>query len=272
VRYGVACGGALAPAAKLEEAKRISSVIFPILSGLSGQLFSGRLSEINPSDVKNIPMLKPTECCLCSQIAGEERNDLIARMLQGEPYVRRVMLESRSFAAIPSLGPLVSGHTLLCPKKHIRSFGNLELGLYDEYVVVKKELRRALSHQFDSDIHLFEHGMAATGDHIICTTDHAHLHFVPLPCSCDVHGIAQLPWIKFDGSFKELTKLSQGLEYILYEAPNGVCHLLIAGERSFESQYMRKVLAQAIGRGENWNWRDHPDPRSADATWRCFVS
>ena len=62
-------------------------------------------------------MLKTTECCLCNQIAGEEANDLIARLLQGEPYVRRVMLESRSFAAIPSLGPLVSGHTLLCPNE-----------------------------------------------------------------------------------------------------------------------------------------------------------
>jgi ATP adenylyltransferase len=216
-------------------------------------------------------MLKTTECCLCSQVAGEEFNDLIARMLIGEPYVRRVMLESGSFAAIPSLGPLASGHTLLCPKMHVRSFAQLEPDLQDEYQVVKKELRRALSYQYHSGVHLFEHGMAATGDRIMCTTDHAHMHFVPLPCPCDVDGIEHLPWTEFDGSLRELTQLSQGREYILFEPPDAVCRLLIAGECIFESQYMRKLIAQAIGRGEKWNWRDNPDPRSADETWRRFA-
>src|ERR1044072_5888314 len=79
-------------------------------------IFRGRLTGINASGVQEISMLKTTECCLCSQVAGEKSNDLIARLLQGEPYVRRVMLESGSFAAIPSLGPLARGHTLLCPK------------------------------------------------------------------------------------------------------------------------------------------------------------
>jgi ATP adenylyltransferase len=216
-------------------------------------------------------MFKTIECCLCSQVAGEEFNDLIAVMLPGEPYVRRVMLESGSFAAIPSLGPLTSGHALLCPKMHVRSFAQLEPSLHDEYQAVKKKLWRALSYRYDTAVHLFEHGMAATGDRIICTTDHAHMHFVPLPCTCEVNGIQQLPWTEFDGSLRKLTELSQGREYILYEPPDGVCRLLIAGERSFESQYMRKLLAQALGRGENWNWRDNPDPRSADEAWRRFA-
>jgi diadenosine tetraphosphate (Ap4A) HIT family hydrolase len=217
-------------------------------------------------------MLKTTECCLCSQLAGEESNDLIARMLEGEPYVRRVMLESESFAAIPSLGPLASGHSLLCPKMHVRSFAQLEHRLHDEYQVIKNDLRRALSYRYASPIHLFEHGMAVTGDRIVCTTDHAHMHFVPLPRSCKVDGIEQSPWVEFDGSLKQLTELSQGGEYILYEPPDGICRLLNAGERSFDSQHMRKLLSRAIGRSENWNWRDNPDPRSADQTWRRFAS
>jgi ATP adenylyltransferase len=215
-------------------------------------------------------MLKTQECCLCSEVAGEESNDLIASMLHGEPYVRRVMLESGSFAAIPSLGPLASGHTLLCPKMHVRSFARLEPSFQTEYQVIKNELRRALSQRYDSDIHLFEHGMAATGDRVMCTTDHAHLHFVPLPRSCDVDGLKHLPWTEFDGSLGELAQWSQGREYILYETPDGGCRLLLARERSFESQYMRKLFAQSLGRGENWNWRDDPDPRSADETWRRF--
>ena len=216
--------------------------------------------------------VETVECCLCSQIAGDESNDLIARMLPGEPYVRRVMLESASFVAIPSLGPLASGHTLLCPKVHVRSFAQLEPSLHNEYLVVKEKLRQALSDQYASGVHLFEHGMAATGDRILCSTDHAHMHFVPMPDACDVDGIAQLPWTEFEGSLSELTLLSQGREYLLYEPLDGICRLLISVEHSFESQYMRKLLARALGSAENWNWRDHPDPKSADDAWRRFAS
>ncbi|HLL77265.1 MAG TPA: HIT domain-containing protein [Pyrinomonadaceae bacterium] len=216
-------------------------------------------------------MLKIRECCLCSQVAGEESNDLIARMLPGEPYVRRVMLESESFAAIPSLGPLVSGHALLCPKAHVRSFTQLGPGLEDEYRAVKDELREALSRRYDSPVHLFEHGMAAEGDRVMCSTDHAHLHFVLLPRRCGVEAIGRLPWVEFDGSLGELARLTGGLEYILYEPPGGGGRLLLAEGDGFESQFMRKIFARALGRAERWNWRDRPDPRAADETWRQFA-
>jgi ATP adenylyltransferase len=223
-----------------------------------------------PSGAQEKAMLKTVECCLCSQVAGEESNDLIACMLDGEPYVRRVMLESESFAAIPSLGPLTNGHTLLCPKMHLRSFAQLEPSSENEYQVIKNELKQALSQQYHSAIHLFEHGIAAIGNRLICSTDHAHLHFVPLPRSCNVDDVEHLPWVEFDGSLGELARWSQGREYILYETPDGVCRLLLARESSFESQYMRKLFAQSLGRGGNWNWRDNPDPRAADETWRRF--
>lgn len=217
-------------------------------------------------------MLKTRECCLCSQVAGEESNDLIARMLPGAPYVRRVMLESESFAAIPSLGPLVSGHALLCPKAHVRSFARLGPGLEGGYRAVKDELREGLSRRYDSPVHLFEHGMAAEGDHVMCSTDHAHLHFVPLPRRCDAEAVGRLPWVEFDGSLGELARLTGGLEYIQYEPPGGGARLLLAEGGGFESQFMRKLFALSLGRGENWNWRDRPDPRAADETWRQFAS
>jgi len=211
------------------------------------------------------------DCCLCSQIAGDSSNDLIATQLQDKPYTRRVMLESESFAVIPSLGPLSKGHVLLCPKTHIKSFSQLDTALHNEFGYIKQALRHALSEQFGASIHLFEHGMAATGERIICSTNHAHIHFVPLPDSCDFSDIEKLPWLQFDGSLRELTQLSQNREYILYEPQNGIHRLLIAGDQGFESQYMRKLIAQALGRAEYWNWRDHPYPRSADETWRSFA-
>src|SRR5260370_13480090 len=109
---------------------------------------------------------------------------------------------------------------------HLRSFAQLERGLHEESQEVKKALCAALSHQYDSDICLFEHGMASTGERILCTTDHAHMHFVPFPTSADIGVIENLPWTEFDGSLLELARLSQGSEYMLYESTDGVCCLL----------------------------------------------
>lgn len=211
------------------------------------------------------------ECCLCSQIEGQHANDLIARMLPDQPYARRVMLESSSFAVIPSLGPLTSGHSLLCTKKHVRSLADVDAELQAEYEQIKARLRAALSEAYSADICLFEHGMAQRGNRVPCTVDHAHVHFVPLPHAFDATLTAGRAWTEFDGSLATLRLLSAGDEYILYETPDGVCRLLTGGDRPFESQYMRKSIAERLGRAASWNWRVAPDPRAADEAWRRFA-
>jgi hypothetical protein len=54
-------------------------------------------------------MGEKADCCLCSQIDGRRENDLISRLLIDQDYVRRVAMESKLFAVIPSL-------VLLCHK------------------------------------------------------------------------------------------------------------------------------------------------------------
>jgi diadenosine tetraphosphate (Ap4A) HIT family hydrolase len=207
-------------------------------------------------------------CCLCSQIRGDETNDLIARLLPGEPYVRRVLLETASFAVLPSLGPLVAGHVLLCPKAHIRSFAQLPVDTYAEYAQVKARLRHFLAAAFHAGVQLFEHGASSAGKRRVCTVDHAHMHFVPLPPSLGPVDLGGEEWAWCDGSPQSLAGLSAGSEYIFYEAADGVSRLLVAREREVESQYMRKVLATSLGKGGAWNWREAPDARAADQTWR----
>lgn len=216
-------------------------------------------------------MARTRECCLCSQIEGREQGDLIARLLPSEPYARRIMLESGSFAVMPSLGPLVPGHSLLCPKAHVRSFAQTDNHLHAEYEEVKAKLKVALREIYGADVTLFEHGMAAIGDRILCTVDHAHMHFLPLSDSSRA-GVARLEeWTEFDGSLATLRRLSGGREYIFYETPDGVCRALISHDEALESQYMRKVIAEGLGSTAHWNWRDVPDPKAADETWRHFI-
>lgn len=216
-------------------------------------------------------MLNVTECCLCSQIAGRQSNDLIARLLPDQPYVRRVMLDTPCFAVIPDVAPLASGHCLACPNSHIRSFAHLDAGAYEEFQRVKRAVRSALERLYGTGVHLFEHGMASAGNRIICTVDHAHMHFLPLPDNVHLEAAEQFPWVPFDGSLDGLKQLSRGREYIYYESPNGASWLLPAGDGDFDSQYMRKLFAKCLSRGEKWNWREDPDAISADKLWRSFA-
>jgi ATP adenylyltransferase len=211
------------------------------------------------------------ECCLCSQIEGQAENDLIARMLPDQPYVRRVMLESASFAVIPSLGPLVSGHSLLCPKTHFQSFTSVAGELHAEFDEIKAKLRTALGEIYGTGVYVFEHGMAATGDRILCSVDHAHIHFLPLPPSFNEEVDDDKRWIEYDGSLPALQHLTNGREYILYEKPDGVCRVLTGDDGPFESQYMRKAIYSRLERATHWNWREAPAPLAADETWRRFT-
>jgi diadenosine tetraphosphate (Ap4A) HIT family hydrolase len=212
------------------------------------------------------------ECCLCSQIAGAPENDLIARLLPEEPYARRVLFESDAFAAIPSLGPLAVGHSLLCPKEHVRSFAELDPTLHGELAETKRVLIERLMEMTGDAIHVFEHGMASAGNRIVCTVDHAHMHFVPLPLLDRPADLGSGDWIEFDGSLDALREISAEREYVLYEAPAGAAFVRVANGAGIESQYMRRRIAAWLGKEARWNWRATPEARLVDATWRRFSS
>jgi ATP adenylyltransferase len=215
-------------------------------------------------------MASSTGCCLCGQIRGDAANDLIAQMLPAYPYVRRILCEGRSFAVIPSLGPLRTGHSLLCPKSHVRSFAQLGPADEAEYLAMKGRLRAALGLAHGPKVVLFEHGMAMASDRILCTVSHAHMHFVPVPETFDLGDACKLGWEVFDGSLAALRELAGNREYSLYESPEGESRILTAAEGVLESQYMRRVIARSLGNATHWNWRESPAPLAVHEFWSAF--
>jgi diadenosine tetraphosphate (Ap4A) HIT family hydrolase len=215
-------------------------------------------------------MLEATDCCLCAQIQGRASNDLIAALLPGRPYERRVMYESGVFAVVPSLGPLTPGHSLLCPKKHVRSFAELSPRLNAEFVRVKSALRAHLAALYGWEVHLFEHGAARVDARTLCTVDHAHMHFVPLPSA--VADVApEGPWAPCGESIGELRAHSGGREYVYYESASRAGRMR-ACDAEIESQYMRKVIARCLGQPDSWDWRTDPKASAADEAWRRFAA
>ncbi len=208
-------------------------------------------------------------CHLCSQIAGDPQDDLIARLLPRQAYIRRVVLETESFAAIPSLGPLADGHLLLCPRTHVRSTAALPRASYAEYESVMNSLIRYLEGEYRAAVHVFEHGMGPDG-RTVCTVDHAHVHLVPLPECLPRLELDGPTWQTFDGSVEALAVLARGREYVSYIPPCGRPQVCVSASGHFESQYMRQAIARALGMC-SWNWRTEPDAGAADRTWRRCV-
>jgi diadenosine tetraphosphate (Ap4A) HIT family hydrolase len=214
---------------------------------------------------------KGAKCCLCSQIQGDAANDLISKLLPEAPYCRRIAIESDHFAVVPSLGPLVPGHSLLCPKQHVKSFADLDQRLTGEYRDFKAFVSERVGTVFDAPVHCFEHGSASGGSRIICTVDHAHLHLVPANVEVRSMLASDRRWIATSGDPLELRVGTDGDEYLYYEDPHGSALVACAAGQPFDSQHLRKLFAEALGRTEKWNWRDAPLPEEADRAFRALV-
>lgn len=207
-------------------------------------------------------------CAICCQIAGQKEGDLLAQVIGGEKaYIRRVILESEHFVVFPSVGPLKVGHVILCPKLHYPSFARLPKMLEDEYQTIKGQLSELLGATFGEDIHLFEHGTDAQCSRIPCSVEHAHQHFVPTNAKVwdALHSDIEWEFISLDIS--SLERVTKGREYLLYHSPENSTFIAVAPENGFESQYIRRVFADALGKGNQWNWRTHPHPLNIEETF-----
>ena len=211
-------------------------------------------------------------CCICSQIAGDSTNDLLAKHLDSPgQYTRRIPMESEHFALIPSIGPLCPGHVLICPKKHYRSVAALNRGELTEFAIFKGKVSHKLRDKFRAAVHAFEHGAASNSDRLICTVDHAHMHLVPAVSELSETILSALQWTKLPTGISDLRSSTGGREYISYETPSGDL-FITQQDRPFESQLMRKLFAQPLGCSSSWNWREAPCIPDLRATYSALVT
>lgn len=209
------------------------------------------------------------KCCICSQINGEKENDLISILLKENEseYKRRIAFENEHFVVIPSLGALVQGHLLICPKSHYRSIAQIDKNLDADYLEILRLTIAFLNNHYNTGVHLFEHGSAKNSNKIICTVDHAHLHLIPSNVSIEQILFMKYNWIEIGDSLEEFRSVVGNDEYIYYQSPLGKKFIAHNSINGFESQYMRQVFNQAIHGHNNWDWKVDPDPFEADKTF-----
>jgi bis(5'-adenosyl)-triphosphatase len=87
-----------------------------------------------------------------------------------------VFAESENFLAIYNLAPILAGHSLIIPRKHVLSLLDLSDAEYHELMIFAKEVTNILLKAFNSDSFNWSiQDNHAAGQTVL----HLHLHIVP---------------------------------------------------------------------------------------------
>ena len=207
-------------------------------------------------------------CHLCAQIAGDAADDLLHGHLHRDGYQRTLCRETAEFAVIPSIGPLVTGHVLVIPRRHMRSFVRLSVREREAGEDLAAGMARALASTLARRVHRFEHGSSRYGGVIACSVEHAHLHLVP--SDVDVWPLIENAGTWIELGSRSLASVAGDFEYLMYEHPDGTRLVWITDDVPIPSQFMRRAFAAALGAPDRWDWRRDPRPDVIQATLACL--
>jgi hypothetical protein len=113
--------------------------------------------------------------------------------------------------------------------------------------------------------------MATKGSRVLCTVEHAHLHLLPAQVSV-MNMLDQYHSLAVSAGLAGLRILAATEEYVFYESPRGDRRLIRASDQLFESQHLRRVFADALGRACDWNWRDLMNAADAHQTFEKLLA
>lgn len=160
-----------------------------------------------------------------------------------------ILWQSRDLLLVPTVGPLVVGHVMLIPKRH-------GTGSLSEPPGIQSHLRIALSRVLQICTELGQPALYG---------EHGEGELIGQPCISHTH-IHILPGLSY--LVEELASLlppmpaGASTSYIIYGREDLELQL---DASSTKSQYLRRVIAQAIG-VETWDYAAFPNDAFLDQT------
>lgn len=200
--------------------------------------------------------MQPVDCRFCDYISGK----------QSAHEADRPWLRDADYAAFVSVGALVPGWSLICPTKHAYNLsGHYSSAAFWNFTNSAVDICKKLY----GEVRVFEHGACSGGSLTSCGTAHAHLHIVPLTFSLVDEAMKFEPArIWKSCSVGKIAQHSCGNEYLfMSDSYNGTetrGHLAMLSEGT--SQFFRRVIANRLGRGAEYNYRDYPKHEIADSS------
>lgn len=181
----------------------------------------------------------------------------------------QILFETEHFFAISSIGGFIPGWVLVCTKSHQLNLSTLYANnLFLEFVSKTQEI---ISKKYGACV-FFEHGAITEGSKTACGANHAHLHIVPFDQSIQALAILQDASLIWDEcEIEHVSQYSDGAEYFFCadkfvgNKTNGLISIL----EQPQSQFFRRLLAEAVGLAEFYDYKRYPfEDISIDTTKR----
>lgn len=173
--------------------------------------------------------------------------------------------------AVPSLGSMVPGWTLLIPRRLAASFAALEPEERSALSDLRTLIITKLSRTFAGTVYEFEHGPAHFGGVLGCGVDQAHLHLVPLEfdllkSALSIAGdVIKLPAEVSDG----WRLVPKGCDYVYVRNTKTNVGTVVLPSTP-KSQAIRRIIADRLGSSEIWDYRTADGLKQAMGTKLAF--
>jgi ATP adenylyltransferase len=184
-----------------------------------------------------------------------------------------VLFEAHGCVVAPTLGSIIPNWILIVPRRHAVSFRDWQAEANIDPVRLVDEALAMLDIKAGPAI-WFEHGPATADGVVGCGVDHAHLHvLINAPFSFGTFAAASMARSPVDwyscpaaGAYSGLTASHS---YLL-AGSNGDAvaaeHVDIVG-----SQFFRRVIAELVGRPDQWNYKTHAHMENVRRTVSTFT-
>ncbi|MEW6412785.1 MAG: HIT family protein [Candidatus Zixiibacteriota bacterium] len=195
------------------------------------------------------------DCEFCVELDSPIRSRF-ARVY-GETLASRVICETESFVALPTIGQLFKSSLLVLPKQHVETISSLEARDLKHLISLIDRLAGKVS-TLGFPI-VFEHG-AKCGTGHGCGIYHAHVHIVPVPSQVDCGRLLGRHCQDTTDLIDAWLQLRNADNYLVARdthGSTGLIDLRDSKDSDFPSQYMRRRLAELYGVQKSWDWRSY---------------
>ena len=176
-------------------------------------------------------------------------------------------MSTDEYFAMPSIGSLVEGWALVCPKRHAVSSSKVadSNGFWNFVYSVGEKVQE----EYGSVV-VFEHGAIAEGSLTGCGVDHAHVHIVPIEKKKFRYGVDEEISDWETVRLSEMAAVVRGREYLMHATldsiKSGYCMVHFLGEP--RSQFFRKIIARALGVPDKFDYKKFRYLENAIGTYK----
>ncbi|MFF3675932.1 hypothetical protein ACFYYS_18410 [Streptomyces sp. NPDC002120] len=187
-----------------------------------------------------------------------------------EPKTRIITETTDRWVLLPTVGCLTPGYSLYMPLDHLDAAADVAPDDLPQVAAGLESMRTLIQNQYGPTI-VAEHGPRDCELGASCCS-HAHLHLIPVP---DPDAILAA-YEKVGGPGRRLSSLvdlpAAAETSYLYLSPRPGEHHYWPADGRFARQFVRRVVANQLGIGEQYDWRDHPFTETRHQTYDTLTA